>query len=137
MIETHKLEFSTSRENDILNITQNVQSLIEQGDVQDGSVNLFLLSTTSGLSIIEWEKGILNDLRNLMEKIAPKEGAYEHELAWHDGNGHSHLRSAVLGVSLSIPFAEKKLLLGRWQQIALFEFDIRPRNRTLVMQIHA
>ncbi len=137
MIEGRKLEFSTKGENDILNITEQVQNIIEQSDAQDGFVTLFLQSTTSGLLIIEWEQGILNDFRNAMERLAPKSGIYEHERAWHDGNGHSHIRSSIVGANLSIPFAKKKLLLGKWQQIVLAEFDVRPRSRTLVMQIHA
>lgn len=137
LIETHKLEFSTRGENDILNITEEVQKVVEHSEAQDGVANLFLQSTTSGLCIIEWEKGILSDLRNAMERFAPRDGIYEHELAWHDGNGHSHLRSLLAGVNLSVPFAKRKLLLGQWQQIALLEFDVRARKRYVVMQILA
>lgn len=137
MIETRHLEFQTKGEGDILNITDDVQAALKQSKAQDGLVVLFLQSTTSALFIVEWEKGILNDFRNAMERIAPKSGSYEHELAWHDGNGHSHIRSSVVGCSLTIPFAQQKLLLGQWQQIALAEFDVRPRKRTVVMQIHA
>lgn len=137
MIETHILEFATRGEDDVLNITEEVQKVIEHSEAHDGVANLFLQSTTSGLSIIEWEQGILHDLKNAVERFAPKDGIYEHELAWRDGNGHSHLRSFLLGVCLSIPFAKNKLLLGQWQQIALLEFDVRSRKRTVVMQIHA
>jgi secondary thiamine-phosphate synthase enzyme len=136
MMETHRLEFDTKGEDDILNITEHVQAVIDHSEAHDGSVSLFLQSTTSGLTIMEWEPGILNDFRNAMEKIAPKSAVYEHELAWHDGNGHAHIRSGIVGVSLSIPFAKKKLMLGEWQQIVLAEFDVRPRKRTVVMQIH-
>jgi secondary thiamine-phosphate synthase enzyme len=136
MMETHKLEFATKGENDILNITDQIQNAIWNSEAHDGSVNLFLQSTTSSLTIIEWEPGILNDFRNAMEKVAPKSGIYEHELAWHDGNGHAHIKSAVVGGSLSIPFAKKKLLLGQWQQVVLAEFDVKPRKRTVIMQIH-
>jgi secondary thiamine-phosphate synthase enzyme len=137
MIETHKIEISTDGENDILNITDEIQRIVEQSELQDGTANLFLQSTTSGLTIIEWEKGILSDFRNAMERIAAKSGIYEHELAWHDGNGHSHVRSAIVGVTISLPFAKKKLLLGQWQQIVLAEFDVKPRRRSLIIQIHA
>lgn len=137
MIETHRLEFSTGGENDILNITEDVQKVINHSEAQDGTVNLFLQSTTSALTIIEWEKGILSDFRNAMERMASKSGMYEHESAWHDGNGHSHIRSGIMGVSLSVPFSNHKLLLGQWQQIVLAEFDVRPRKRSIIMQIHA
>lgn len=137
MIETHKLDFATQGEDDILNITEKIQEVIEHSEAQDGMAHLFLQSTTSGLSIIEWEKGILDDLRKAMGRVAPKEGIYEHELAWRDGNGHSHIRSAFTGVSLTVPFAKKRLSLGQWQQIVLLEFDIRARKRFVVMQILA
>lgn len=137
MMETHRLEFATKGENDILNITDQVQGLLVNTEAHDGSLNLFLQSTTSCLTILEWEPGVLNDFRNAMERIAPKSGIYEHELAWHDGNGHSHLRSGIVGASLSVPFAKKKLLLGQWQQIVLVEFDVKPRKRTVIMQILA
>ncbi len=137
MIETHKVEISTGGENDILNITDEVQKVVAQSEAQDGLANLFLQSTTSSLMIIEWEKGILSDFRNAMERIAPKSGIYEHELAWRDGNGHSHIRSGIVGASLSVPLAKKKILLGQWQQVALAEFDVIPRRRSLIIQIHA
>lgn len=131
------LEFATRGEDDILNITEEIQNVIDHSESQDGIANLFLQSTTAGLSIIEWEKGILVDLRSAIERVAPKDGIYEHELAWHDGNGRSHVRSAFFGVNVTMPFAKKKLSLGQWQQIALLEFDVRPRKRLVVMQILA
>ncbi|MDG6923274.1 MAG: YjbQ family protein [Nitrososphaerota archaeon] len=136
MMETHRLEFATKGENDIVNITESVQNVVMNSEAHDGSVNLFLQSTTSSLTIIEWEPGLLNDFRSAMDRIASKSGIYEHELAWHDGNGHSHIRSGIIGGSLSIPFAKKKLLLGQWQQLVLVEFDVGPRKRTVIMQIH-
>lgn len=137
MIEIHRMEFSTRGENDILNITEEIQKVIDHSEAQDGIVNLFLQSTTSALTILEWEKGILGDFMNAMEKLASRSGMYEHESAWHDGNGHAHIRSGLVGVSLSIPFAKNKLLLGQWQQIVLAEFDVRPRKRSVIMQILA
>ena len=106
MIETHKLEFATRGENDLLNITEEVQNVVEHCEAHDGIANLFLQSTTSGLTIIEWEKGILEDLKKTIDRLAPKDGIYEHELAWHDGNGHSHIRCFQTGVNLSVPFAK-------------------------------
>ena len=136
MMETHRLEFTTKGENDILNITEAVQNILFNSEAHDGSANLFLQSTTSSLLLTEWEPGILNDFRTAIEKIASKSGIYEHEVAWHDGNGHAHIRSNIVGVNLSIPFAKRRLLLGQWQQIALVEFDVKPRKRTVIMQIH-
>ena len=137
MIETHKIEINTEGENNILNITDEIQKFIEQSEAQDGTAILFLQSTTSGLTILEWEKGILADFRSAMDRLAPKSGIYEHELAGHDGNGHSHIRSGTVGVSLPVPFKKKKQLHGQWQQILLAEFDVRPRRRSLIIQILA
>jgi len=137
MIETKSLEFKTKGENDILNITPEVQGHLENSNAKDGTVVLFAQSTTSGLAIIEYENGLLQDFKTTMGRIAPKDAEYEHEKAWHDGNGHSHMRSSLLGTSLVIPFQDKTLLLGLWQQIILAEFDVRPRKRTVIMQILA
>ncbi len=136
MIDTKELEISTKGENDIQNITDKVQKIIDVSEVKAGFVLLFLMSSTSSLAIMEWEEGLLMDLPATMERIAPKEAVYEHEKAWHDGNGHSHMRSSILGASLAIPISEKKILLGTWQQIILVEFDVRPRRRKLVVQLH-
>jgi secondary thiamine-phosphate synthase enzyme len=137
MIETKSLEFKTKGENDILNITPDVEKVLKNSDANDGTVVLFVQSTTSGLVIIEYEDGLLQDFQMMMERIAPKGAEYQHEKAWHDGNGHSHMRSSILGMNLVIPFQDKTLLLGQWQQVILAEFDVRPRKRTVIMQILA
>lgn len=94
------------------------------------------MSTTSSLAIIEWEEGLLVDLQTAMNRIAPKNGVYEYEKAWHDGNGHSHMRASILGASLTIPIEGGRMTLGTWQQIIVAEFDVRPRKRKLVVQVH-
>jgi len=138
LIETHTLEFDTSGENEILNITRDVQNVLVDSKCDgDGNVLLFLQSTTAGLTIMEDEEGLFEDFPRTMERVAPKRAEYKHEQAWHDGNGHSHMRSAIVGTSLTIPFSKKKngLLLGQWQQVVLAEFDVRPRKRSLIVQI--
>ena len=136
MIKTVEQEISTRGEEHIQNITDRVQEQLERSGAKTGFVLLFIMSSTSSLAIMEWEEGLLSDLPSMMERIAPKEAEYEHEKAWHDGNGHSHMRASLLGASLSIPFNDGGLLLGTWQQIILVEFDVRPRKRRLVIQIH-
>ena len=138
MIETHALEFDTAGENSILNITDRVEKVLDASKREgDGFVLLFLQSTTSALTIMEFEQGLLLDLPTAMERVAPKQAQYKHEQAWHDGNGHSHVKSALVGSSLTIPFSKKNggLLLGQWQQVVLVEFDVRPRKRTLIVQV--
>ncbi len=130
-----QLEFKTKGENDILNITAEIQDSLAQSKTKEGFVLLFLQSSTSSLAIMEYEDGLLKDIPNSLNRLAPTSGEYEHEKAWHDGNGHSHVRSSLLGVNLSVPFGNRKLLLGTWQQIVLMEFDVRPRKRDVIMQI--
>ena len=135
MITIETLDINTEGENDIVNISDRVQDLLSRSKAKEGFLVLFLQSTTSALTIMEFEDGLLKDLPKAMEHVAPKSGDYEHERAYHDGNGHSHVRSAVVGLSLTIPFADKRMLLGTWQQVVLMEFDVRPRHRSLIVQI--
>jgi len=90
---------------------------------------------TGAVTTIEYEPGLLKDLPAILERISPKGMEYEHELRWHDGNGHSHCRASILGPSLTVPFVDKKLTLGTWQQIVFVELDVRSRNRKLIVQI--
>jgi secondary thiamine-phosphate synthase enzyme len=101
----------------------------------NGLVTIFCPSSTSGVTTIEYEPGVLLDLKQLFNKLIPKEVTYLHDEAWHDGNGHSHLRAALLKASLSIPFTDGRMTLGTWQQIAYVDFDNRPRKREIIVQI--
>lgn len=135
MIETHHVEFQTHGEGEIIRITDEIQRLLKKSGVQEGSVLIFLQSTTASVTIIENETGLLSDLGTAMERLAPRNAPYEHEKAWHDGNGHSHIRATVMGQSITIPVSAGSLLLGQWQDLILAEFDVRPRKRTVIVQI--
>jgi secondary thiamine-phosphate synthase enzyme len=119
----------------MLNITDKVQNVLTDTGAREGFVTLFVQSSTSAISIMEFEEGLLTDIPNSLEMIAPRKGSYEHEKAYGDGNGHSHVRSYLVGVSLLVPFFGGKLLLGTWQQIVLSEFDVRPRRRSIIVQV--
>lgn len=134
MIRTEKLEVQTKGENDIINITQKVDSILQKLGAKEGIANLFLQSTTSALTIIEYEEGLLTDFPRTLERLAPKNAPYEHEKAWGDGNAHSHMRSSLIGVSMTVPVIDGRLALGQWQSIVLTEFDVRPRKRTVIVQ---
>lgn len=134
-IITKELSFWTKGETDVIDITTEVQGELSEVKVKNGIVVLFIPGSTGGLITIEHEPGLISDFKKAMEKVAPQHLEYAHNLRWHDGNGHSHIRSSLIGSSLTIPFKNKKLLLGTWQQIALVDFDIHPRSRKLVMQI--
>ncbi len=120
---------------DIHDITSQVEEAVRQSGVQDGIVTVFCPSSTSGVTTIEYEVGCLSDLRHLFDEIVPPQGAYAHNTRWGDGNGHSHVRAALLKASLTVPFINRRLTLGTWQQIVFVDFDIRPRQRELVVMI--
>jgi len=132
-LETQIVRLATRKEGEIVDITDKVQTIVENGTIQNGVVFLFVPGSTAALTTIEYEPGLLVDLPSILERIAPSDGSYEHEKRWHDGNGHSHIRASMIGPDLSVPFERKKLMLGTWQQIVFIEFDVRPRDRTVIV----
>jgi len=109
---------------------------VAKSGIKDGVVTVFNVGSTAGITTTEYEPGLANyDLEAAFEKIAPKDGRYEHEETWHDDNGHAHVRASLLGPSLSVPVIDGRLTLGTWQQIILIDFDTRPRTRGIVLQI--
>lgn len=135
MVVTKKLSASTRGDGHTIDITGDVERAVREAGVGSGVVTLFVVGSTAGLTTIEFEEGAVIDFAHLFEKLAPRDGPYQHELRWHDDNGHSHVRAALLGPSLSVPFVAGKLILGTWQQIVLVDFDTRPRRREVVAQI--
>ena len=136
MVMTEKIKVKTRGNCDIVNITEQVSKVVAESGVTEASVTLFNVGSTAGITTTEYEPGLVNyDIAAAFEKIAPRNGRYEHEETWHDDNGHAHVRAAVLGPSLNVPVVEGRLTLGTWQQIILIDFDTRPRTRTVVCQI--
>ena len=134
-VESQELRFRTHREGEILDITNKTQRVIESSRMRSGVAVLFVPGSTGAITTIEYEPGLLADLPVALERLAPKDASYEHEKRWHDGNGHSHVRASMIGPDLSVPFQDKKLTLGTWQQIVFLELDIRPRDRTVIVQL--
>ena len=132
---TNSLHISTEGNADSINITTHIADSVANSGLKNGIVTLFTPSATSGLTTIEYESGCLSDFRRLMDELASPEKDYAHEERWHDGNGHSHVRAALLGPSISIPFVKQVLTLGTWQQIMFIDFDTHPRQRELIVQI--
>jgi len=135
MVETRTLSLKTRGHADMIDITQRVAAELRQSGIQDGIVVIFSPSSTSGLTTIEYESGALSDFKRLFDQIASEEQEYRHNLRWGDGNGYAHVRAALLKASLTVPFTEQRLLLGTWQQIIFVDFDNRPRQRRLILQI--
>jgi secondary thiamine-phosphate synthase enzyme len=134
-VVTDSLRLQSRREGDMLNITDRVSEAVERSKLKDGIVTVFVQGSTGAVTTIEYESGLLHDFPAMLERVAPKEIAYEHEMRWHDGNGHSHVRASLIGPSLTVPFKDGKLTLGTWQQITFIELDTRPRSRELILQI--
>src|SRR5881296_4663335 len=132
-VESQELKSRTHREGEILDITNKTQRVIESSRMRSGVAVLFVPGSTGAITTIEYEPGVLADLPVALERLAPKDASYEHEKRWHDGNGHSHIRASIIGPDLSVPFLDKKLALGTWQQIVFVELDVRPRGRTIII----
>jgi len=130
-----KIKLNSKGDTDIIDITDKVSSLVSKADIKNGIVTVFVSGSTGSITTVEYEPGLVQDLKDFFEKIAPKNGEYQHNLRWHDGNGYAHVRASLLGPSLTIPFVGKSMQLGTWQQIIFIDFDNRPRSRELVVQI--
>jgi secondary thiamine-phosphate synthase enzyme len=136
MVRTEPIEVKTRGNSQVINITDQVAAAVAGSGLAAGVVTVFNVGSTAGITTTEYEPGLVNhDLKAAFERIAPEDGAYEHENTWHDDNGHSHVRASLLGPSLSVPFVDGRLTLGTWQQIILIDFDTRARTRTVICQI--
>ncbi|MHC4360927.1 MAG: secondary thiamine-phosphate synthase enzyme YjbQ [Planctomycetota bacterium] len=136
MVKTEKIIVKTRGNCDIVDITSQVSRAVAQSDITSGTATLFNVGSTAGITTTEYEPGLVkHDIASAFEKIAPCGARYEHEETWHDDNGHAHVRAALLGPSLTVPFVNAELTLGTWQQIVLVDFDTGPRKRTIICQI--
>lgn len=135
MVISQQLHLETEGDCDTVDLTPRISEAVKSTGLQDGIVTVFCPGSTGGLSTIEYESGALYDLERALEEIAPSDRDYRHHLRWGDDNGHSHVRSALIGPSLTVPFVAGALTLGTWQQIVFLDFDTRPRSRHLVVQI--
>jgi secondary thiamine-phosphate synthase enzyme len=120
---------------DVHDITPKLRNILSASGLREGICCVILPGSTGGITTIEYEPGALADLREALERIAPADKAYHHDPAWGDGNGFAHLRSALVGTSMAIPFSKGELALGTWQQVVFIDFDNRPRNRKLHVQL--
>jgi secondary thiamine-phosphate synthase enzyme len=132
---TERLSLETRGDDDIRDLTPDVQALVDRHHLHHGQVLVFVPGSTAAVTTIEFEPGLRRDLPAALERLAPRALRYQHEDTWHDGNGHSHVRASLLGPSLVVPVADGKLLLGTWQQVILVDCDNRPRQREVVVQL--
>ena len=134
-IKSYMLSFPTTARTDLIDITREVSRRIRESGIAEGSVLVFVPGSTAALTTIEYESGVVEDLREAIERLAPEGAHYRHDARWGDGNGYSHVRAALLGPSLTIPVIEGRPVLGTWQQVILCDFDNRPRKRQVVVQV--
>jgi len=135
MIYGKELTLQSKGELDVIDLSPQVQEVVNHSGITNGLVCVFVPGATGAITTIEYEPGLLHDLPSALERLFPKGIPYEHELQWHDGNGHSHVRASVLGPSLTIPIRDGRAILGTWQQIVFIELDIRARSRRILVQV--
>jgi secondary thiamine-phosphate synthase enzyme len=134
-VETTSFSFSTEAEMDVVDVTHDVSEIIEESGVEDGVVTVFVPGSTGALTTLEYEPGLVQDIKDFFERTVPQDHYYHHEERWHDKNGHSHIRASLIGPSVAIPFRDNRLMLGTWQQIVFLDCDVRSRERELIVQI--
>lgn len=133
-IVTKKISVGTKGDPDLVDITDKVSAIVEGSGLQSGQATVFVVGSTAAITTFEYEPGLIKDVKELYEKLVSRKKEYDHDRTWGDANGFSHLRAALQGPSLVIPFEGSKLALGTWQQVVLAEFDNRPRKREIVVQ---
>ncbi len=136
MVYQERIELETRGHGHMQDITGRVAEVVRRAKIRTGLVHVFAIGSTAAVGLIEFEPGLQRDLPELLDRLIPPSRNYGHEQAWHDGNGHSHLQSTLLGSSLQLPVGEGKLLVGTWQQMFHLECDIRPRQRTVIVTVY-
>jgi secondary thiamine-phosphate synthase enzyme len=129
------IQLHSEGEGDIIDMTTELSNIVKESKIKNGTVTIFVSGSTAAVTTIEYEPGLIHDFPEMLARIVPKDIEYEHDNTWHDGNGHSHLRSSIIGPSITIPIIQSKLTLGTWQQVVLLEMDTRSRDRTVILQI--
>lgn len=134
-VSTYSFNITSKGNCDIIDITNHVQKIVFENNYTEGNALVFVPGSTAGITTIEFEPGLLKDYPNFIEKIIPRDQNYQHNNTWQDGNGHSHVRASLQGASFTVPFKDKLLILGTWQQIIFVDFDNRSRKRDIIVQL--
>lgn len=134
-VHTHRTRVATRGQGDAHDITHAIQGAVKASGLSSGTATVWVVGSTAAVTSIEFESGAIADFNGMLEVLAPRHGDYQHHLRWHDDNGSSHVRAALLGPSLTIPFVDRELTLGTWQQVMLLEMDTRARDREVIVQV--
>jgi secondary thiamine-phosphate synthase enzyme len=132
---TKTLSFDSKGRGDMMDITSAVQGVISSGSIDEGIVTIFVPGSTASITTIEYEPGLQKDFPRAMERLAPADAHYDHDARWGDGNGMSHVRASTVGPGIVVPFKDRAMMLGTWQQVVLVDFDTRPRKRNVIVQV--
>lgn len=133
-VATKKLQLNTKGNDDMLDITGEVAQMVKDSGIKEGTVTVFVTGSTAGVTTIEYESGLKQDMKTILNDLIPSQTDWRHNATWGEGNGHSHLRASIIGSSLTVPVVDGSMTLGTWQQIVLIDFDIKARLRNLVLQ---
>jgi len=134
-VVTKELDVASRGENDVVDLTGDVRKAVRESGLESGVVTVFVSGSTAAVTTLEFEPGLVKDFPEMLERVSPRDREYEHQKTWNDGNGHSHVKAALVGPSLAVPFVKGDLAVGTWQQVVLVELDIRPRRRKVIVQI--
>ena len=133
---THTVELRTEGNDQILDVTADLQALVSGSGITTGQLTAMVVGSTAALTTVEYEPGLVgHDIAAALERVAPRDGRYEHEKMWHDDNGHSHVRASLIGPSLALPIVQNSIPLGTWQQVVLVDLDTRPRDRQIEVNL--
>lgn len=135
MVSTHRFDVTTKGYGDTIDVTGEVQGLVGESGLTEGLVTVFVPGATASVTTIEYESGLISDLKAALERLVPRDAAYAHDARWGDGNGFSHIRASLVKASLSVPVSQGRLVIGTWQQIVVIDFDNRPRRRQVIVQM--
>ncbi|HHD11670.1 MAG TPA: YjbQ family protein [Deltaproteobacteria bacterium] len=135
MVRTTFIELNSRGFTDIVDITESVRRAVIESELTEGLAAVFVPGSTASVTTIEYEEGVIEDLRQAIERLVPSDIPYRHDARWQDGNGFSHVRAALLKPGITVPFRDRTLLLGTWQQIVFIDFDNRPRKRRIIVQL--
>jgi len=134
-VVTRHVEVRSRAENDVIDITKDLQKAVRDSGLKDGIATVFVSGSTAAVTTMEYEPGLIEDFPGMLERVSPRGIPYEHQKTWHDDNGRSHVKASLVGPSLSVPFVDGLLTLGTWQQVVFVELDTRPRTRRIVVQM--
>jgi secondary thiamine-phosphate synthase enzyme len=134
-VVSETVQLHSEGEGHMMDMTTQLSNIVIESKIKNGILTIFVSGSTAAVTTIEYEPGLVHDFPKMLSRIVPKDIGYEHDNTWHDGNGHSHVRSSLIGPSITIPIVHGKLTLGTWQQVVLLELDTRSRNRTVILQI--